>query len=98
MIVYTVHVKYAPFIYHVYCTRILFFQGTSAPKILRGAWFLENSWQPLEEKFSDQIERDHLQKFEDHKLEDEMQEMDKPKGQIPGLFKCEINLQNKKFR
>ncbi|XP_013412513.1 phospholipase DDHD1 [Lingula anatina] len=37
-------------------------------EILRGTWFHESSWQPLEEGYADQIETEHLAKFKSQSL------------------------------
>ena len=41
---------------------ILNFSGASLP-ILRGTWFVDGTFQPLEYEYSLQLEQDHLAKF-----------------------------------
>ncbi|ELT99325.1 hypothetical protein CAPTEDRAFT_197144 [Capitella teleta] len=41
-------------------------------RVMRGTWFVDGTWQPLDENHSNQIETEHLSKFENQKLpEDE---------------------------
>lgn len=35
---------------------------------MRGTWFLEGNWQPLKEGHADQIETEHIAKFEKQKI------------------------------
>jgi hypothetical protein len=35
---------------------------------MRGTWFLEQSWEPLDEDLSDRIELEHINKFKDYIL------------------------------
>lgn len=47
--------------------------------ILRGIWFEEGSWQPLEESFANQIESDHMAKFKGLRLEEAPESQKGPK-------------------
>ena len=52
-------------------------------KIMRGTWFYDQSWQPVEEGYAMQIETEYLSTFLGHKLEP----ITNPaKGPKPGLL------------
>ena len=38
---------------------------------MRGTWFLDGSWQPLEDDYSTQIETEHMATFENQKIPEE---------------------------
>lgn len=38
--------------------------------IMRGTWFNENGWQPVQCEYADRIEQEHLQRFLGHKMAD----------------------------
>ena len=38
--------------------------------IMRGTWFYEHSWQPVQCEYADRIEQEHLQRFLGHKMAD----------------------------
>ena len=47
---------------------------------MRGTWFIDGTWQPLEENYSVQIEKEHLTFFRGHKLPSEKLD---PKASVP---------------
>ncbi|XP_064621214.1 phospholipase DDHD1-like isoform X2 [Lineus longissimus] len=49
--------------------------------IMRGTWFLDSSWQPVEEGYASQIETEHLANFENETIPDEPLTLTKSKGQ-----------------
>ncbi|XP_035827763.1 phospholipase DDHD1 [Aplysia californica] len=49
--------------------------------ILRGLWFEDSNWQPLDEEFAVQIETDHIAKFKGMRLENAPTDL--PKGPKP---------------
>lgn len=51
--------------------------------IMRGTWFIDGTWQPLEESHSGPIEKDHLVFFRGHRLPSEKPD---PKASIPGCY------------
>lgn len=55
---------------------------------MRGTWFYDGTWQPVEDGFASQIETEYLGTFLCHRL-DEVPSSDK-KGQKPGY--CHILL------
>ena len=55
-------------------------------KIMRGTWFYDSSWQPLEIGYASQIETEHLGKFLGYRLEDEQPHVGK--GPRPGMIKA----------
>ena len=62
---------------------------------MRGTWFFENTWQPIEESYAVQIEAEHLAKFQKQKLSED--ETDSTKGPPSGtimynLYGCETYL------
>lgn len=38
--------------------------------VMRGQWFIDGSWLPLEEEESDLIEQEHLNHFRGHQMQD----------------------------
>ena len=50
---------------------------------MRGTWFVDGTWQPLEETYSRQIENDQLTFFLGHKLPSEKPD---PKASVPGII------------
>lgn len=54
--------------------------------VLRGTWFVDGTWQPLDENHANQIETEHLAKFENQKIpEDEPEAATSSRGLLPGL-------------
>ncbi|XP_059177908.1 phospholipase DDHD1-like isoform X2 [Physella acuta] len=53
--------------------------------ILRGIWFEEGSWQPLEESFANQIESEHMAKFQGLRLEEAPESQKGPKPVVHNL-------------
>ncbi|CAL1526177.1 unnamed protein product [Lymnaea stagnalis] len=53
--------------------------------ILRGLWFEEGTWQPLEESFTAEIEAEHLSKFKDKRLEEAPESQKGPKPVIHNI-------------
>ncbi|CAG5136440.1 unnamed protein product, partial [Candidula unifasciata] len=53
--------------------------------IVRGVWFEEGHWQPLDESFSIQIETEHLAKFRGHRLEEAPESAKGPKPVIHNI-------------
>ena len=51
-------------------------------KIMRGTWFYDGSWQPLEIGYASQIEAEHLGTFLGHRLDDDLPPVGK--GPKPG--------------
>ena len=45
------------------------FLGQTA-SVMRGTWFVDGTWQPLDEGYANQIETEHLAKFENQKIPD----------------------------
>ena len=41
---------------------------------MRGTWFYDSSWTPLEETVADEAEKEHLIKFKGEKIEDSLAE------------------------
>lgn len=52
--------------------------------VMRGTWFVDGTWQPLDEGYANQIETEHLAKFESHKIPEDNTEP--AKGPIEGFF------------
>ena len=50
---------------------------------MRGSWFIDTTFQPLEECYADEIEAEHLEKFLNQKINDESKEQ--TKGPLPGM-------------
>jgi hypothetical protein len=50
--------------------------------IMRGTWFFDGSWQPIEEGYASQIETEHLANFENERIPDEP--LTQTKGQKKG--------------
>ena len=50
---------------------------------MRGTWFVDGTWEPLEETYSTQIENDHLTFFRGHKLPSDKPD---PKASVPGII------------
>lgn len=65
-------------------TYILILSGDSC-KIMRGTWFYDNTWQPMEAGYATQIEAEYLGKFLGHRIKEETECVQKePKGPKPG--------------
>ncbi len=47
-----------------------FYSPGEAFDILRGTWFYESTWQPVQCEYADRIEHEHLQRFHGHKMAD----------------------------
>ena len=65
-------------------------------KIMRGTWFYDSTWQPLEIGYASQIEAEHLGRFLGHRLEDE--QLHVGKGPRPGMMifqKCNPKFVNR---
>ena len=75
-----------------------YFAGQTS-SLLRGTWFMENNWQPVPEGYADQIETEHLAKFENAKIDED--EIESLKGPLPGIcysrtsFERQLLLQTK---
>ena len=53
---------------------------------MRGTWFVDGNWQPVEEENALKIEQQHLKHFEGQKIPDS-QNSDQPcKGPPPGRY------------
>lgn len=48
----------------------LYSQGDRS-KIMRGTWFVDGTWQPIEEGYSTQIETEYLANFLGHRIDKE---------------------------
>ena len=71
--------------YNRYLSAIIFVGEDS--QIMRGAWFIDGTWQPLEANYCEQIEKEHLTFFRGHKLPSEKPD---PKATIPGTSHTNI--------
>ena len=60
--------------------------------IMRGTWFYENTWQPVQCEYADRVEQEHLQRFLGHKMADYVwdsntsQRLEKQVGEIALLW------------
>ena len=50
---------------------------------MRGSWFIDESWDPIDEAYANEIESAHLTKFEHQKCEEE-ESTEVTKGPVPG--------------
>ena len=50
---------------------------------MRGTWFKDSSWHPVEESVGEEIEREHLVKFKGQTIQDTAQ-LESGKGPFPG--------------
>lgn len=62
---------------------------------MRGTWFYDGSWQPVEDGYATQIETEYLGKFLGHKLKEDAEPSQK--GPKPGIVApvCEKKVLNK---
>ena len=51
--------------------------------VMRGSWFIDESWDPIDEAYANEIESAHLTKFEHQKCEEE-ESTEVTKGPVPG--------------
>ncbi|NXJ79919.1 DDHD1 Phospholipase, partial [Trogon melanurus] len=57
----------------------VYWNQTEKIPVMRGQWFIDGTWQPLEEEESDLIEREHLNRFKGQQLEESFEmEVSKP--------------------
>uniref|UniRef100_A0A2C9K0T3 DDHD domain-containing protein n=1 Tax=Biomphalaria glabrata TaxID=6526 RepID=A0A2C9K0T3_BIOGL len=70
--------------------------------ILRGIWFEDGSWQPLEETFTTQIEAEHMTRFKGQRLEEAPESQKGPKPVIHHLkfkdFHVDWNATNEVYK
>lgn len=58
---------------------MLFFLETEKIPVMRGQWFIDGTWQPLEEEESNLIEQEHLNRFKGQQLQESFDmEISKP--------------------
>ncbi len=50
-------------------------------QIMRGTWFVDGTWQPLEEPYATRVETDQMTFFQGHKLPSEKPDS---KASVPG--------------
>lgn len=68
-------------VYVLSVTKLLFILGDKS-RILRGTWFYDHTWQPMEEGYSTQVETQYLSTFLGHRLYEETTSLQK--GNKPG--------------
>ena len=55
----------------------MFFVTGDCCKIMRGTWFYDHTWQPVEDGYATQIETEYLGKFLGHRLNEETDQSQK---------------------
>ena len=61
--------KLSPYLI-INCVLILVTGQTAT--VMRGTWFVDGTWQPLDEGYANQIETEHLAKFESQKIPEDI--------------------------
>ena len=51
-----------------HCFTLLFAADNTSISIMRGTWFFESTWQPVDESYASEIEDEHLREFHGQKI------------------------------
>lgn len=68
------------------CNKCLFLTLGDTADVIRGVWFYEDTWQPLDEETAVHIESEHLVKFLGHMVQVDLTDSGNNKLSKPGQF------------